>query len=218
MNEHPTYLVYQHLGRFFESRGLSANLDELDISRDRFITEIDQIGYFRIDAKMIKNSKMVTIMILSLKGKYTNHAPQLRELVYSLNSEDVTRKGLLSEVIVITPEKIKKKKNPTKSDDKGSKIFDKKPSNLTNVKINFYPYHIFSLDVPRAQIVPKHELVTEEEVKTFLSRERLNIMDLPLIPSSNPPIIWIGGESGQVVRIKHPSETAGKAYTYHVIV
>jgi DNA-directed RNA polymerase subunit H (RpoH/RPB5) len=227
MNEHPSYLVYQHLGRFLESRGLVPVSEEaLGAPRDRFTTELHQIGYFRLDAFSEAAPggvrRIVTILVVALRGKYTEHGPQLRGLVSSLDSEDFAREGRLAEVIVVVPEAIMRKKNMTdvirgfraapapaaeeEEEGAGPRIY-----------YNIYPYHVFSLDIPRAQIVPLHEIAPLAEVEAFLMRERLTVDDLKRIAASNPPVVWIGARPGEVVRIVSPSETAGEALGYCLV-
>ena len=165
------------------------------------------------------------ILVLALRGKYTDHGPQLRGLVSSLNSEDFAREGRLAEVIVVAPEEIMKKKNMTdviKDFRAAAAAGEPSPGTSDGPTpaadfYNMYPYHVFSLDIPRCQIVPLHEIARPAEVQTFLARERLALRDLPMVASSNPPVIWIGGRPGQVVRIRYPSETAGEAYNYCVV-
>jgi DNA-directed RNA polymerase subunit H (RpoH/RPB5) len=228
MNEHPSFLVFQTLPHFFESRGLVLpEGNSFDIRRERFITELELIGYFRVDARSSQNGdyKIVTIIVLALSGKYTDHGPQLRGLIASLNSEDFARAGRLSEVIIIAPEDIMKKKNMTDviSDFSGAVALKKgTPGTLEGPppaaeSYTMYPYPMFSFNVPKAQNVPEHEILTDAQVQSLLTYMRLGIRDLPRIPSSSPPVVWIGGRAGDVVSIKQPSKTAGLAYNYCVV-
>ena len=186
---------------------------DLDTPRDRFITGLNHIGYYRLDARDNREDayKIVTILILALSGKYTDHAPYLRGLVSSLNSEGFVREGRLSEVIVVAPDEIMKKKNMT------DVIRDFRAAASAADYYNLYPYSVFSLNIPQCQIVPLHEIVSLPEQTAFLARERLALRDLPMVASSNTPVVWIGGRPGQVIRIRHPSETAGEAYQYCVV-
>lgn len=218
MNEHPSFLVYQHLGPFLKSRGLEVSGGSLDTPRDRFTTELDHIGYFRLDATgggTGTGTGTTVILVLSLRGKYTDHGPQLRGLISSLNSEDFAREGRLAEIIVVAPEEVMKKKNMTDvvADFRAAAG---KPEALAK-DYNMYPYHVFSLDIPRAQCVPTHEIADAAEVRAYLARERLSLADLRRVAASNPPVIWIGARPGQVVRIHAPSETAGESYDYCLV-
>lgn len=210
MNEHPSFLVYQLLGRFFESRGLTpVKADALALDKYKFTSELEHVGYFRVDAEG-DDQKVVAVILLALQGKYTEHGPQLRGLITTLNSEGFAREGRLGEVIVIAPEDIMRKKNMTD-------VVDTFRAAAADTLYNMYPYHVFSLDIPRAQIVPKHEVISEAEAKAFLTRERLGLADLKRIPVSNPPVVWIGARPGQVVRITAPSEATRETYDYRVV-
>jgi DNA-directed RNA polymerase subunit H (RpoH/RPB5) len=224
MNEHPSYLVFQHLGRFLNSRGLTASPGaDLDTARDRFITELDHIGYYRLDASDERpggDRRIVTLLVLALRGKYTEQGPQLRGLVSSLNSEEFAREGRLAEVIVVAPQDIMKKKNMTdviKDFRAASAAGGSSPGTPAADHYNIYPYHVFSLDIPRCQIVPRHEIAPTAEVLAFLARERLALRDLRMVAASNPPVVWIGGRPGQVVRIHRASETAGESYDFCLV-
>ena len=211
MNEHPSYLVYQHLPRFLQSRGLTAVSGMvLNLPRDRFTTELDHIGYFRLDAEGPDRQILVTL-ILALQGKYTDHAPHLRTLLGSFNSEEFAREGRLDEVLMIVPEDVCKKKHILEV-VQGMGTDNKPPI------YNIYPYHVLSLDIPRAQCVYVHEIVEPSEVRDFLARERLTLADLQRISASDPPVIWLGARPNQVVRIRAPSETAGVTYYYKLVV
>lgn len=230
MNEHPAFLVFQHLGRFLESRGLvPAEGSDLDTPRERFVTALDRIGYYRLDATPRPDGrgaayKIVTvILVLPPGGKYTDHGPHLRGLIASLHSENFAREGRLAEVIVVAPEEIMKKKNMTDvvkgfrdaPEENTQKKKNRKGSfQPPAVGYNMYPYHVFSLDIPQAQCVPRHTIVPAAEAKAFLTRERVSPRDLPQVASSDPPVVWIGARPGQIVRIEYASATAGKAYNY----
>ena len=215
MSEHPSFVVYEHLPRFFESRGLAPypGGPALDAPRDRFVTELNHIGYFRADAEGA-DGRAVVILLLAPRGKYTDHGPQLRTLVASLDSEPLAKAGRLAEVMVIAPEEVLAKKNMTDIVVEFQKHTDGAGA---AEHYNMYAYYVFSLDVPRAQAVPRHEVVPEEEVAAFLGRERLGLRDLKTMPISSPPVVWIGGRPGDVVRTIAASETAGEAYDYWLL-
>lgn len=215
MNEHPSYLVYLHLGRFLASRGLApARPEALETPRDRFITELEHVGHFALEARA-PGGEVVVLFVLAPRGKYTDHGPQLRDLVRAQSSSDAARARRLDEVIVVAPEEVLQKKNMT---DVVAAFQAAAAAGGPGARhYNLYPYHVFSLDIPRAQIVPPHELATPAEVRALLARERLALRDLPRIAAASPPVVWLGGRPGQVVRIRFPSETAGEAYKYCVV-
>lgn len=181
------------------------------MARDKFITELNQIGYYRLDAST-PGGKALVIILLALKGKYTEHGPQLRGLIASLNSEKFARQTRFEEVIVIAPEDVMAKKNMTDV----VLAFQQAAGGKTALAeyYNMYPYRVFSVDIPRVRAIPHHAVAESEEVQKFLDRERRTVGDLREIFVTDPPLIWIGARPRQVVRISAPSETAGEAHTY----
>lgn len=213
MDESPSFLVYSLLGRFLESRGLSsaAETTSLGETRERFAAELDHFGFFRHDA-VDGGGRAVVFLILALRGKVAERGPALRELIAGLGTEAPARAGRLAEVAVIAPEDVAKKRNMTdvvhafRAPGAGETIY------------NIYPYRVFSLDVPRAQCVPRHEVATPAEVAALLARERLAVGDLRKISADDPPVVWAGGRPGQVVRIRADSEVAAEAFDYCLVI
>jgi DNA-directed RNA polymerase subunit H (RpoH/RPB5) len=224
MNEHPAYLVYLHLPRFLESRGLTPSSGAgLGLARDQFTTKLDNISYFLLDAAA--PGGRVTSILLLARGKFAEQGPQLKRLIESRNSFAAAREGRLEEVLVIAPEETLGKKNMTdvirRFRAAAAARAAGKPSEhglALAAHYNMHPYRVFSLDIPRAQIVPKHEVADPAAVAAFLARERLTLADLRQISSADPPVVWVGGRPGQVVRITAPSETAGEALFYCLVV
>ena len=221
MNEHPSFIVFKHLPAFFKSRGLtleSMNFTPKDKDskvadqRAQFVTELNHVGYFRADATD-ESGRTTIVLILALRGKYTERGPQLRSLIGSLDSEDVTKSGKLAEVLVLAPEEILSKKNMTDI----IVGFRKREHDVGADFYNMYAYYVLSVNIPRARCVPRHEIVPVSEVKKFLARSRLLIQNLKTMSISSPPVIWIGGRPGQVVRTVYPSQTSGEAHDYWIL-
>lgn len=217
MNEHPSYLVYQHLGPFLESRRLRpAAGAALGSPRERFLNELELIGYARVDAVDARD-RVTVLVILALRGKYTEKGPQLRTLISSLNSEPFAREGRLEEVVVVAPEEVMAKKNMTDVVlDFGEAVRAGSPDALAG-HYSMHSYTVLSVDIPRVRSVPAHELAPPAEVQAYLARERVALADLRRVAASNPPVIWIGARPGQVVRVRSASETAGEAYDYCLV-
>ena len=75
-----------------------------------------------------------------------------------------------------------------------------------------------SLDVLKHSLVPKHEVLSEEDVKSLLEEFSITKGQLPKILVTDPVIKRIKGDVGNVVRITRASKTAGKALVYKVVV
>ena len=66
--------------------------------------------------------------------------------------------------------------------------------------------------------VSKHELLTPEEKEKFLQECKVEAYQLPRINASDPAIIAVGGNPGDIVRVIRDSTTAGKYVAYRYVV
>ncbi|MFN3383670.1 MAG: DNA-directed RNA polymerase subunit H [Archaeoglobaceae archaeon] len=67
-------------------------------------------------------------------------------------------------------------------------------------------------------LVPKHEILKEEEVKELLKLLGVSKEQLPKIKASDPIIKEIGAKPGDVVKITRKSLTAGVSIFYRLVV
>jgi len=75
-------------------------------------------------------------------------------------------------------------------------------------------YDAFVTDVPASPLVPVHSFADPAEFAlTGLPKEQL-----PKILASDPPVVWLGGRRGDVLKIVRPSETAGLAVVYRLVL
>ncbi len=68
------------------------------------------------------------------------------------------------------------------------------------------------------KMVPKHEILDEDEVKKIISEYTIEKEQLPKIRVSDPAAIAIKAKVGDVVRITRQSPTAGKAFFYRYVI
>ena len=66
-------------------------------------------------------------------------------------------------------------------------------------------------------LVPKHEIMTEEEISEEFSDVDYDFKDLPKIKANDPVVEAIGAEPGNVLRITRESQTAGVFVTYRIV-
>ncbi|XP_042483566.1 DNA-directed RNA polymerases II and IV subunit 5A-like [Macadamia integrifolia] len=67
-------------------------------------------------------------------------------------------------------------------------------------------------------LVPKHQVLSADEVKILVCRYHLKLLQLPRIQVNDPVARYFGLVPGQVLRISRSSETAGKYVSYRVAV
>jgi len=68
------------------------------------------------------------------------------------------------------------------------------------------------------EFVSKHELLTLEEKEKILEEYKAKAYQLPRINASDPAIIAVGGNPGDIVRVIRNSKTAGKYVAYRYVV
>ncbi len=73
-------------------------------------------------------------------------------------------------------------------------------------------------DILRHKYIPKHEVLTDEEVKAVLEKYHATKEQLPKIKLSDPVVRALKAKPGDVIRIIRESETAGQSEYYRVVV
>lgn len=67
-------------------------------------------------------------------------------------------------------------------------------------------------------MVPIHILLNEEEVEKLLNKYRIKPYQLPKIKDSDPAVIVIQAQAGDIIKILRKSPTAGEAIAYRYVV
>ncbi len=73
-------------------------------------------------------------------------------------------------------------------------------------------------DIFLSDLVPKHELFSDDEKKRFLNDFNLGDRQMPKIRQTDPVVKRLGAKKGDVVRISRRSATAGEYYYYRIVV
>lgn len=85
-------------------------------------------------------------------------------------------------------------------------------------KIELLPKTFPVFDLFEHKLVPKHEIITEEEKKQLLAQYKVEPYQLPQIKASDPAVKAIGAKPGDVLRIIRKSATAGEHIAYRYVV
>ncbi len=68
------------------------------------------------------------------------------------------------------------------------------------------------------ELVPKHEIMSEAELKSVLSKFSVEKEQLPKLKVQDPVCKEIGAAIGDVIRITRKSQTAGEAEYYRLVI
>jgi DNA-directed RNA polymerase subunit H len=68
------------------------------------------------------------------------------------------------------------------------------------------------------QLVPIHEVLTDEEAKGLYEQYNISSDQLPKIQAHDPAAKAVGAKAGQILRIRRPSKTAGMAIAYRLVI
>ncbi|MCJ7767612.1 DNA-directed RNA polymerase subunit H [Candidatus Bathyarchaeota archaeon] len=75
-----------------------------------------------------------------------------------------------------------------------------------------------AFDLFEHELVPKHEILAEEEKAALLTKYRVQPYQLPQISSVDPTVKAIGAKPGDVLRVVRKSPTAGEHMAYRYVV
>lgn len=91
-------------------------------------------------------------------------------------------------------------------------------ANAPRKGIEIIPPNFPAFNVFKHSIVPKHQILSQEEKAKVLEIFRVKPYQIPLINTSDPIIKVIGGKAGDMVKIMRRSQTAGEYLSYRYVV
>jgi len=80
------------------------------------------------------------------------------------------------------------------------------------------PESVQVFNVLNHQLVPHHEVLSEDDRKAVLKRYNITLDQLPKILTSDPAAKACGARMGDIVRVVRDSPTAGRAIAYRYVV
>jgi DNA-directed RNA polymerase subunit H len=84
--------------------------------------------------------------------------------------------------------------------------------------IELLPKTFPAFDLFEHNLVPKHEMLTEDEKTQLLTQFKVHPYQLPQISSVDPCVKAIGAKPGDVLRVIRKSPTAGEHTSYRYVV
>jgi DNA-directed RNA polymerase subunit H len=75
-----------------------------------------------------------------------------------------------------------------------------------------------AFDVMKHELVPRHEVLSDEEARAILEKYGVTPDQLPKVLASDAVARAVRAKSGQIIRIRRKSPTAGEAVAYRYVV
>ncbi len=91
-------------------------------------------------------------------------------------------------------------------------------SSAEELGIELIPPTLPTFDIFEHALVPRHEIIGEEELAEVTKKYHAEPFQFPWIKVNDPIAIILGAKRGEVVRITQKSETAGTAISYRYVV
>lgn len=91
-------------------------------------------------------------------------------------------------------------------------------SSSEELGIELIPPTMPTFDIFEHELVPKHEIVSQEELAELEKKYHSEPYQFPWIKASDPISIILGAKPGDVLRITQDSQTAGKSTSYRYVV
>jgi len=74
------------------------------------------------------------------------------------------------------------------------------------------------IDIFQSTLVPKQEILPEDEKKNLLEKMHITESQLPKVFSSDPAVKILGAQKGDVLKIIRKSPTAGECVYYRIVI
>jgi DNA-directed RNA polymerase subunit H (RpoH/RPB5) len=91
-------------------------------------------------------------------------------------------------------------------------------SSAEELGIELIPPTLPTFDIFEHALVPRHEIVSEVELKEVTKKYHAEPFQFPWIKVNDPIAIILGAKRGDVLKITQKSETAGTAISYRYVV
>jgi DNA-directed RNA polymerase subunit H len=72
-------------------------------------------------------------------------------------------------------------------------------------------------DILKHELIPEHEILSEEEAQAVLERYNISKGQLPKIRSKDPVVKKIKANVGDILKITRKSQTSGTSNIYRVV-
>lgn len=208
----PLIIINNIVNEFFPFRGFKLTKPNI-INEDEIITNMENIGYIRIEGVNEKNPRKGRNIILFIifKNNESNSIEirKIKKIIDDIDNESITKDKQLDELFIVLNKDFFDKKN---FNDINKELNNRQKNGTDlNGEFAFYticPYYNFAFSVPKCTILFPHIILPKEEIDNLLQTERISVKDLQVILSNDVNIIWNGGRIGDIIKIIRNSEAS----------
>ena len=188
--EFDLWCVYDSLIKFTESRSWKSL--EKTMTIDEFREKSRMMNYVTI-VGVDRDDVPTTIVLTNFNSSVPNHKKNFVSMVNAIGTKIIlVSYRLLSSSIA-------------------------EYAKISKINIETYTYNKFVTDMTKCPYVPKHEIMSSDEVAEMLKFRYKKITDLPGIMQDDTQVIWIGAQVGDVIKITRFSEVTGLSVVHRVV-
>ena len=207
------YIQYLNIRKAFlqpEYRGLES--DEVELKYEEFSKLLLSQKYILLKCKYPQNfrrddykGRIAFVVLTRYDSEFRNRSKELSMLMDKLSSMPEIKNNIqISDLFLITLQYLKKR---ALKKMKEYKQFAH--TNILNVK--------FSSEMPKANLCNIHKICTKEEIKNLVEESYTMIDTQSCISENDTQNVWIGGFSGELIKIIKPSSMAGLSIVYRYV-
>ncbi|XP_021748551.1 DNA-directed RNA polymerases II and IV subunit 5A-like [Chenopodium quinoa] len=194
--------VRKTLMQMLNDRGYLVTDDEINMTKQQFIEHFGD-NMTRDNLFMIKNKRydtsdqIVVFFLIPEPSKDIIGIVPLRKCIERMQSEKIYKAILVTE--------------------HGLTTAAKKAVQLPSIRLEVFLDSELMYNVTEHDLVPVHQVLTDEEKKEVLEKYHVKETQLPSMPVTDAVARYYGLQRGQVVKIIRPSENAGTYVTYRYV-
>ena len=197
------YRIYDNLFKYIDILGYEPIIDdngEFKKQKKEFMKTLQFYYYVRIRATKKDDINDVMYVLLIGDGNLISKSPEFKKILNNIPESKAT-------IVLVSKDGLK---TPIK---KFLMSYTKKTLYVKNLL-----YDNFKVDARENVMVPIHKLCTKTETKKIMDDNKIdNIQLFPKIRSNDTQVLWLGGKSGQLIKIIRRDVT-GEVLYYRVII
>lgn len=173
--------------------------------RDQLVRDLEYQGYFRIDATRAQprgERSDVVVLILSERGRYYSHGPDLRQLLGGIAGQ-----ARLDELIVLASDEFHSKKNVTSVVAALETQRGPDPEGL-HPFVCARPLRQFAAFMPKCSAAALYVQATPDAQAAWLRTQLKQAADVKDLPATQAAPFWLGARAGQLLFELRYSDTA----------